>query len=61
MDNDQRVIQLAEFLHFDAESVRRRQMFFDLLKRKQKEIKAGHSRAQTQYKSIVREFELFEA
>jgi hypothetical protein len=35
-------MQLAEFLNFDSESIRRRQKFFDLIKQKQKEIKAGH-------------------
>ena len=31
-----------------------------MLKQKQKELKAGHQRASTQYKSIVREFEMLE-
>ena len=35
--------------------VGRRNRFFEKLKRKQKEIKAGHTKAQSSYKSIVHE------
>mmetsp|Transcript_32700 Transcript_32700/g.31921 ORF Transcript_32700/g.31921 Transcript_32700/m.31921 type:complete len:145 (-) Transcript_32700:2229-2663(-) len=61
MQQDQKHMELAEFLQFDNESIRRRQKFFDLLKQKQKELKAGQQRLSTHYKSIISEFELLEA
>jgi len=51
----EREYQTAEFLHFDPALVGRRNRFFEKLKRKQKEIKAGHTKAQSSYKSIVHE------
>jgi hypothetical protein len=45
---------------FDAECIRRRQKFFDLLKQYAKELKSGSQKASTQYKSVVREFELLD-
>lgn len=49
-------------IKFDSECIRRRQMFFDKLKHFQREVKSGgHQKAATQYKSIVREFELLES
>ena len=48
-------------IKYDAECIRRRQQFFDKLKQYQREIKAGHQKASTQYKSVVKEFELLEA
>lgn len=47
---------------FDSECIRRRQMFFDKLKHFQREMQTGgHQKASTQYKSIIREFELLES
>lgn len=46
---------------YDSECIRRRQLFFDKLKRYAREVKAGHQKASTQYKGVVREFELLES
>lgn len=48
-------------IKYDAECIKRRQIFFDKLKQYQREMKAGHQKATTQYKSVVSEFELLES
>ena len=48
-------------IKYDAECIKRRQIFFDHLKQYQREIKSGHQKASTQYKSVVKEFELLES
>ena len=49
-------------MKFDTECIRRRQMFFDKLKHFQREQQSGASaKSSTQYKSVIREFELLES
>lgn len=55
VDNEENAIK------YDAECIKRRQIFFDKLKQYQREMKAGHQKASTQYKSVVSEFELLES
>ena len=61
----QRVISLAQETNavtFDSECIRRRQMFFDKMKHFQRDMQSGNNaKSSTQYKSVVREFELLES
>ena len=59
------VINLAmeeNAMKYDSECIRRRQMFFDRLKHFERDMQSGtNSKSSTQYKSVVREFELLES
>ena len=51
---------MMEHMKNNAESTRRRQNFFETIKKRQNEIKAGKTRVNISVKSVVREFQLID-